>query len=302
MHASLARLLHQVVDYAGLFPPARLDMHTAVDEYWAHRQGEESWIVNRFICPANRLAELENVLSRADTPDCVPIAVIGTGGRSIEELETGLEQDAIAMTRFEEAVGRRCEIEGFEVRIPAEAELDRIMAGLEGFSGVDVFVELPWQIDMRAALVELAASEWLEAKVRTGGLEAHAFPSASELAQFIRDCLSLDVAFKMTAGMHHPIRHFNGSLDVWEHGFLNVLCATAIAESHELAAAEIAEILEETDGSRFAFGETGFGWNDWGASVEDIESIRGLFVSFGSCSIVEPLEGLARLGFTDAVS
>ena len=36
-----------LVDYAGLFPPASLDMAAAVDEYAAHRAEQEAWMLGR---------------------------------------------------------------------------------------------------------------------------------------------------------------------------------------------------------------------------------------------------------------
>src|SRR5688500_9249199 len=107
MHASLARLLHGVIDYAGLFPPAKLSMREAVEEYVSYRQSQESWIVSRFICPASRLMELEKELARADTPDCVALSVVGTGGSDIDAFESGLEKDVADMNQFEEAVGEK---------------------------------------------------------------------------------------------------------------------------------------------------------------------------------------------------
>src|SRR5688500_19546105 len=97
MHASLARLLHGAIDYAGLFPPAKLNMRDAVDEYVDLVSSEDSWIVSRFICPASRLMELERELARAEIPDCVPLAVVGTGGADIRSFQSGLESDVAEM-------------------------------------------------------------------------------------------------------------------------------------------------------------------------------------------------------------
>ena len=295
MQASLERLMLGVIDYAGLFPPAKLSMHEAVESYCDYRSGPESWLISRFICPASRLMELEQELARVET-ECVPLSVVGTSGRDIGEFEAGLEKDVAEMNRFEDAAGPKCEIEAFEVRAPSTSDLEAVVRDLEGFGDIDVFVELPWDDGLHDGLVALAESEWLGAKARTGGADAAAFPSAEALSRFIRDCLNLDLPFKLTAGLHHPLRHVNRQIGVEEHGFLNVLCATAMAESHELNSAEIEAILLETAPNAFVFGESGFGWNDFGASIEDIESIRSLFVSIGSCSVDEPLDGLEDLG------
>ena len=44
------------------------------------------------------------------------------------------------------------------------------------------------------------------AKVRTGGLTAESTPSSEALADFLCAAASRRVAFKATAGLHHPIR------------------------------------------------------------------------------------------------
>ncbi len=55
--------LHGLVDYAGLFPPAKLDMATAVERFAKHRQSPYAFGIARFICPATRLGEFAGVAS-----------------------------------------------------------------------------------------------------------------------------------------------------------------------------------------------------------------------------------------------
>jgi hypothetical protein len=57
---ALHLLLHDAIDYAGLFPPAGLDMGPAVRNYAAYRAGADAWALGRFIVPAVRLGELED--------------------------------------------------------------------------------------------------------------------------------------------------------------------------------------------------------------------------------------------------
>ena len=56
-----------LIDYAGLFPPASLGMADAVAEYRSARTGPQAWMVQRFICPADRLLELAGVLAATMT-------------------------------------------------------------------------------------------------------------------------------------------------------------------------------------------------------------------------------------------
>src|ERR1700733_7279273 len=60
----LRALLSELIDYAGLFPPAGLDMASAVRNYASYLAGEYSWMLGRFIVQAGRIAEFEKVASR----------------------------------------------------------------------------------------------------------------------------------------------------------------------------------------------------------------------------------------------
>src|SRR5262245_22761726 len=55
MTESLRALLAGAIDYAGIFPPAALSLEQALAKYRQHRGGPESWMVGRFVCPADKL-------------------------------------------------------------------------------------------------------------------------------------------------------------------------------------------------------------------------------------------------------
>src|SRR5437870_206137 len=58
MSASLRALLDQSIDYAGLFPPAKLPLDEALRNYARYRKETESWMLSHFVSPVERLAEL----------------------------------------------------------------------------------------------------------------------------------------------------------------------------------------------------------------------------------------------------
>ena len=53
--ASMTALMHGLIDYAGLFPPAGLAMGDAVRNYATYRRGAHAWMLSRFIVPVSRL-------------------------------------------------------------------------------------------------------------------------------------------------------------------------------------------------------------------------------------------------------
>jgi hypothetical protein len=138
------------------------------------------------------------------------------------------------------------------------------------------------------AALDVVAESGHRAKYRTGGVEASAFPSETELAAFISAALDRELPFKCTAGLHRAVRNTGEDTAYEQHGFLNVLLATR-ASLDGATVEEAAEILAERDAGRVA------------ARVAELgdakrASTRDWFVSFGSCSITEPIEDLTALG------
>src|SRR5688572_20979499 len=56
---STRALLNRIIDYAGLFPPAKLDMQSTVRNYSRYLKSDDAWMLGRLIIPAARFAEFE---------------------------------------------------------------------------------------------------------------------------------------------------------------------------------------------------------------------------------------------------
>lgn len=283
MPSTLRRLLAHVVDYAGIFPPAALALDRAVAEYHVLLSSDDEWIVNRFVCPAERLAECESLVRPLDPAE--PWAVTALG-RGLEHLA----DDAALLEGVSPAL---LQVEAFEVRVPI-AETARLPGRLRTWDDLDVYIELPSGDGLVPALQDLAAFGTVGAKLRTGGPTPADVPSSETLATFLRECHSLDLPYKLTAGLHHPVRHDDG------HGFLNVAFAAVLADSDDLSRDELVEVLDERDPAVFRVEADGLAWRDLRADEEAIDDARGLFVGFGSCSVAEPLERLAAGGWLRA--
>jgi hypothetical protein len=112
-----------------------------------------------------------------------------------------------------------------------------------------------------------------------------------------------DLKFKATAGLHHPIRGCHpftyepdGETGIM-HGFLNLfLAATDIYFGGTEDRAQ--QILDEQDPEAFRMTADTIGWRSFQWSAEQLRTVRGEFaISFGSCSFMEPLQDLERLGW-----
>src|SRR5262249_28093023 len=133
-------------------------------------------------------------------------------------------------------------------------------------------------------------------KLRCGGLEPAAFPDPAQVAHVIAACRDNGLVLKFTAGLHHPLRHFDAGVRTKMHGFLNVFGAGVLAHALRLDEAAIRAIIEE-DAANFGFDELGFGWKQYHALTEEITAARRQFVtSFGSCSFDEPRADLRAMG------
>jgi len=55
--ASLQALVSNLIDYAGLYPPAALPLHDVAAKYAGYRDSPYSWILNRVVLPISKLAE-----------------------------------------------------------------------------------------------------------------------------------------------------------------------------------------------------------------------------------------------------
>jgi hypothetical protein len=81
---SLTALMTGLIDYAGLYPPAKLPMDRAVDSYATYLRSPEAWMLGRFICPVSRLEEFRReargMLPRTELPQAAAPAASAQNG------------------------------------------------------------------------------------------------------------------------------------------------------------------------------------------------------------------------------
>jgi hypothetical protein len=320
---SLRTLLDGILDYAGLFPPARLSLDQAIRNYASYRRGPESWMLGRFVCPASRLAELapyRDELFSSGPP--FAFAVLLRPTESADHFLVGLRTDLEAVAAFTKYQGDRVVVDMAEFRLPMStpsadgvSELleatGRIVAA-QGPPVVQLYAELPpgsdWRSPTAAVVAALAYHNACTTparlrgslagfKLRCGGLEPAACPSPEQVAGTITACRDAGVLLKFTAGLHHPLRHFDPGVRTVAHGFLNVFTAGVLAHARGLGTADVRRIIEDEDAGHFAFDAQWLRWQDHRATTAEVAAARKSAVtSFGSCSFDEPRDGLRALG------
>lgn len=292
-------LFHRFIDYAGLFPPAQLAMPDAAKEYDSVRRGPFAWMSGRFIVPASRLDELCAAIGPAQPFACSVIVDAALDARTWLPEAAALVQTVARHREHSPAVS----IEALEVPVPAlVAARDTFDAAVgqcgmlvenAGLRGLPVYVELTrspgrFEVWLPAGMAALARTR-LHAKVRCGGTTPEAVPSAGELAAFVSCAHEHGVAWKATAGLHHPVR------SAQMHGFLNLIAAALLAR-RGAARAALQEALEDADATAFGDDGTTFRYRGERFEIAQLAEMRkGAFHGYGSCSFSEPVDDLVAL-------
>ena len=288
--ADVPAVLAGLVDDAALFPPSSAEMAEAVLAHRRHRAAWYAALIGRFLCSASRVAELRAALD-AEPTRTGPLGLAraerpaGAGPLRLGVVGAGLENMPRALADV--AADPRLVLEAVEIALPAGTSgrhdvseaTKRAVSALP--TGVLGYVEVPRAHGWEAALDVLSAFG-RGAKLRTGGTTAADVPSVAEVAGFLTACAARLLPLKCTAGLHHAVRWHDPQTGTDQHGFLNILVAAAGAVAGE----DPAQPLSEQDGAALAER----------TRLLDPSPVRGLFTSFGSCSVDEPVADLRALG------
>lgn len=304
MHA-LRLLLDGSLDYAGLFPPAKLDMAPTVSNFARYRAGSDSWLLARLIVPVTRFPEFVQAAdpllpktadAAGDEPWPLSVLVAPASDRQIVADLERIERFNARMEdrEFSRAHGRAA-IDTVETRATTPHEIDRALEYVP--DEIFAYFEIPVDQDPRGLVATMASLD-AGAKIRTGGLTADAHPTPAQVARFLKACRAAEVPFKATAGLHHPCRHLATDVGCMQFGFLNVFVAGCLLWRDErMDEAELEKVLCEERASAFEFGPTGLAWRNRFLKFDEIADARERFAhSFGSCSFEEPLADLRALG------
>ena len=291
-------LFGALIDYAGMFPPASLDLRAAAAEFRAIRSGRTGWIGGRFLCPASQLEDLAEVLTRTmeagEAPWEVSVVFDGDPGA-----------DAAAANAFDQELDPAATVVITEVRIPPDAgpgDVNALFTAASlGKMRVTAFLEVPltaaWEREIGYRVVDIddarrEAHLTGGAKFRCGGASAADVPTPEQVTRFLIACRDRSLPYKFTAGLHHPIRYHDDDLGAMRHGFLNLLTASVIAVEGA-SEPEILAAVDETDGAAFAVTAGGMRWRDRRLGTRAVIAARSMaMVGFGSCDFDEAVADL----------
>ncbi|MFC7531536.1 hypothetical protein [Actinoplanes sp. GCM10030250] len=247
----MTTLFRGLFDDAAIFPPGNVPLPEAVAAHRKRQSSPVAPLLGPFVCAS---ARWDDLVEAADGGPPLAVSLILPGPDA--EIPTAPQIDVVAL---------------------------EVPGGAPG-GAIPTYVELPCgeiTVPRAAAL----AGDGLRIKIRTGGVRPEAFPAEPDLAGALWSAVRSGIAFKLTAGLHDPVRHRDPVTGFEHHGFLNVLLATARA----LQGYDIERTLADQDAERVARAV---------AAIDEplAKSVRHHFVSFGTCSISEPVNGLLHHG------
>jgi hypothetical protein len=272
-----------LIDFAGLFPPAALDMHSAVRQYLEYSHGAYRRALGRFIINLEQFPYFWD--AAGDYVRGLPLSVIVAPEADWDDLRRLLDKGY--------------SIEAVEIKQTVSAAEVKRLAPLVP-AGVMAYFETP-VYGITVQMLSAVEAAGARVKLRLGGTSADAFPKPQGIAQILSELATRRMIFKATAGLHHavrgryPLTYAPESPTAVMHGFINLACAAAVlyfgGETQEAA-----EVLEEEWPGAWQVTPEAVAWrqNSWNA--DELGEVRKeFFAGFGSCSFEEPVRELEAL-------
>jgi len=293
--SALRALLSGLIDYAGMFPPAKLSLEDAARNFIGYLRGPHAWMLGKFVVPMERLEELRGLLAgNFEVQDLTVSLAVLLGTDPLRDAEV------LRSTRARGSGKSQFSIDAVEFR-PGSSDVVRELREVLP-EDLEVYCEVPNTEGLTDWLTAIHQAGWF-AKIRTGGTTPEVFLTSAAVAEFLVQCRVHGVAFKATAGLHHPVRSEHplayepNSVCSVMHGFLNVFMGAALLECG-VSKEQLIAILDDDDATNFRFSGGFAHWGKLFVNANDIAGAREHFaISFGSCSFEEPIQDLQKLNF-----
>ncbi len=299
----LSKCMGEIIDYAGLFPPAALTSGDAVREFFAQSQDAElNWLFRRFVLPF------------APVPRCQEI-IAGLGQATVEAGQSSLPASwggrvpvSVLLASLDAS-----KLDGSEAFSAAlQVATSSFQLGLQLMVKASGSAQMIFAVESVEWALPLDDERWnhkLAAAAR-GALSAirNAVPNLkiyieaawqnwnpavlSRMKDLLSDLVTADIGFKCTAGLHSALYETSSRFGFDMYGFVNLICATA-GLSAGLKEQEIVPLLVMRQADQLIAGlEEKLGNASGGA----LSRARHFMHSFGSCSVSEPRDSLKRIG------
>jgi len=310
--ASLRALLAGAIDYAGLYPPASLDLPTALDKFFQHQSSPHSWMLARFVVGVDKLSTLASLVAeRNGSGRSFLLSIVARPASPAADFGEQFGEDLQLIREFQRTAPNGLAVDAVEVKTPVADPIEWLsgfQAAIAPAKTLDakLFFEVGFTRGWERWIHRLC-SEAKEAfgrrtgiKLRCGGVEKWAFPSPAQVSEFLTACRRSGGDWKATAGLHHPLPTDDPATGATMHGFINLFTAALICqfEKGEPNAARLVHVLEDRDPRSWSFTDDALRWRDFSIQTSSLTTARKhIATSFGSCSFDEPVDDLTALGW-----
>ena len=259
--------MRRILDYAGMFPPAKLPLADALRNFEEYQHHKHADYLSRFVIPVGQVPDLPSS-KRPPLTVLVKPAEIKPSLRELEADSLEVTWDEVPLTLLEDS-----------------------------FPG-KIFIELDWRKPYERQMAAISKhTPRFGVKLRTGGVTPESIPPSKAIAEFLLAAAQHKLPLKATAGLHGPVPNDNPEIGARMHGFLNFFCGGFLAYSGRGDREALTNVLEDFSYEDFSFGEHSMRCGNFQFSKQEIEELRRRWLlSFGSCSFLEPIEHLKEHG------
>lgn len=309
-HPSLYAFLNGLIDYAGLFPPANLDLKTAIKNYAQYIHSIDSWMLGPFVIPITKLNELSQYSKLFSSGIPLKLSVVGRKSETNNEFLVQFHEDMEQIRIYHQTFSEWSQIETIEIHLPHQVpsqELLKVLTlstekqGVNLFCEVSILGETNWKAHLINTLDVIAQfnekkNKQIGIKLRTGGIKKEMIPPLDRIAFAMAAVRDRKLPMKFTAGLHHPIRMYREEVQDKMHGFLNIFLSGMLAYQENLDEKSIKHVLSEEESRHFIIQENELGWRNFHLTSSSVQELRKRYLcSFGSCSFDEPRDELLEL-------
>ncbi|MCS0824635.1 hypothetical protein NX029_11690 [Cytobacillus firmus] len=284
---TISHFMTELIDYAGIFPPAKLPLQKAIYNYNSYKNDSDSWMLGKFVIPAARLKELHPYKKLFSEENQLRLSVVLSNN-------LGFDNDLDAINSFIEFYQTTGVIEAIEVPpfMPLNSSGIEILERQLG--KIDIFFEVSkpeqaTQLMDEIQRIKQFSSSLFGIKLRMGSASLTSIPSVKQTAYVIKKCQERGLKIKFTADLHLPFSDYSCKERILKYGFVNVFVASIMTSCRFLSTETIQSILIEKNPTSFIFTPNELSWCNLTVSSSEIFNARNFFASsFGSCSFDEP--------------
>lgn len=317
---SIQKFIHGIIDYAGLFPPANLNLHDSLTNYVNYIKENKYSLLSSFVIPISQLNNVQTTLNNIGNEyENIAFSFVATRAGNLNDFIKILKSDLEQIEKFLISNGK-FSAKALELALPLDlAQLDDqeiknniVNQAIELISNYNLppFFEIPystnWEADVEGLITILNKNNNEQHynyrssfKIRCGGVKPEMTPPTDYIISAIKSTAKNELSLKATAGLHHPFNHFNESLGGIMHGFVNVFSAIILNNKYDISKEKLKALIDDQNPENFKWDNESLYWNEFSADLGEIEYSKNIISSYGSCSFDEPIDDLKQLNLID---